>query len=140
MRPPLGSKVDRGSALLPNSMRSLSEIQRQLAAMLQRPRTLLGHAEVAELIATLTTERPRLSPAEQVEVYREQFWLRHTGALLEDFPGLSGILGQSDWERLVEGYLVAHPPSHFSLRDLGSGLPEYVAGQDWLERPQLCLD
>ena len=121
-------------------MPTLDEIQRTLSQWLQRPRTVLGDPDLARAIAIHLTGNERLSPGEQLEIYREQYWLRHTSSLVEDFPGLSGILGQQDWERLVEGYLVAHPPFHFSLRDLGAQLPTYVEQQRWLTPHQLCID
>jgi hypothetical protein len=120
--------------------RSLDEVQLQLAEWLQSPRSLLTEATTPEKIADYVTGNDRLTPAEQVEIYREQYWLRHTSSLLDDFPGLSGIIGQREWERLVEGYLLAHPPKHVSLRDLGARLADYVSAQHWLHPHELCVD
>jgi len=121
-------------------MSSLTQLQLELAAFL-RKRTLLENDRAATAWAEAAlTGSSSLSPVQQLEIYREQFWLRHTSSLLEDFPGLSGILGQRAWERLVEGYLERDPPEHFSLRDLGARLPAYVADQSWLEQPSLCHD
>jgi hypothetical protein len=61
----------------------------------------------------------RTTPVERLEIYREQFWLRHRSSLVEDFPGVSGILGRRAWAALIEGYLEAHPPHSYTLRDLG---------------------
>jgi len=121
-------------------MSSLTRLQLELCAFL-RQRTAIERDPVASAWAARSlTGSARLSPAEQLEVYREQYWLRHTGSLLEDFPGLSGIVGQRIWERLVEGYLERHPPEHFSLRELGARLPAYVDAQTWLEQHELCRD
>lgn len=115
-------------------------LQHALVADLQRPRALYkSEASVARAERELSGN-DRLSPVEQLEVYREQFWLRHTSALLEDFPGLSGVLGQRHWEALVEGYLQRHPPDSWTLRNLGSRLAEYVAGQTELPHHALCID
>lgn len=119
---------------------ALSDVQRQLAALLRRRKRLDTDPEIVELAARYVRGSERLSPAQQLEVYREQFWLRHTSCLLEDFPGLSGILGQRSWERLIEGYLETCPPTHYSLRDLGARLPEYVETQTWLDAHALCCD
>jgi hypothetical protein len=81
-----------------------------------------------------------LSPAEQLEIYREQFWLRHTSSLVEDFPGLGGILGQAEWEKLAEAYLSQVAPESYTLRDLGFRLPEVIAQAGWLSHQELCLD
>lgn len=118
----------------------LSQLQRQLVGFLRQRGNLPDDAPACAWASSALTGNSRLTPVEQLEIYREQFWLRHTSSLVEDFPGLGGILGQHAWERLVEDYLEAHPPEHFSLRDLGARLPAFVAAQQWLERRQLCHD
>ncbi len=119
---------------------ALSELQRRLSRLIQSRSSLPNNAECAREVASYLTGNARLSPVEQLEIYREQFWFRHTSALVDDFPGLTGILGQRDWERLVEGYLRSHAPTHYSLRDLGAQLPDYVEQQTWLEHATLCAD
>ncbi|HEU5077179.1 MAG TPA: DNA-binding domain-containing protein [Polyangiaceae bacterium] len=121
-------------------MSELTRLQLELAAFLRHERALENDAVASAWAARCLTGSASLSPVQQLEVYREQFWLRHTSSLVEDFPGLSGILGQRSWERLVEGYLDRCPPEHFSLRDLGARLPAYVAEQTWLEQHELCQD
>ena len=78
-------------------MSATRETQVWMAELLRRRRALPRDAEVAERARLLIRGNDRLSPVEQLEIYREQFWLRHTASLLEDFPGLSGILGQEAW-------------------------------------------
>ncbi len=65
------------------------------------------------------TGNSRLKPAEQVDIYRRQYWLRHVDSLLEDYPGVKHILGEDAFEAFCRAYLVAHPPHLPSLRDLG---------------------
>jgi hypothetical protein len=60
--------------------------------------------------------------------------------LVEDFPGLGGILGQRDWEKLVEQYLREVVPTSYTLRDLGERLPEVIERASWLPHQALCLD
>jgi hypothetical protein len=66
------------------------------------------------------TGNDRLSPAEQVDIYRRQFWLRHEDCLAEDFPALRAILGEPLWEAFVRDYLTEIPPTAPNLRDLGA--------------------
>ncbi|HEX6278201.1 MAG TPA: putative DNA-binding domain-containing protein, partial [Polyangiaceae bacterium] len=87
-----------------------ANVQARLAELLLRRRDLTKDPEAQAFAREHVAGNARVSPVEQLEIYREQYWLRHTGSLVEDFPGLGGILAQSDWERLVEEYLVAHPP------------------------------
>lgn len=121
-------------------MSGVAEVQARLAELLQRRRALDTDPTVRDVAASIATGNDRLSPAEQIEIYREQFWLRHTSCLVEDFEGLGGVLGQADWERLVEDYLSTHPPTSFNLRDLGERLPDFVERSPWLPHHALCVD
>jgi len=118
----------------------LSQIQERMSGFLRWRRDLQKSAEARAFADGEIGGNDRLSPVEQLEIYREQFWLRHTGALLEDFPGLSGILGQAAWEQLVEAYFVEVAPTSYTLRDLGKDLPAFVARASFLERRELCED
>jgi hypothetical protein len=118
----------------------LSDLQEWMAGLLRRRTALPKDEALVELAARRVAGSPTVSPVEQLEIYREQFWLRHTASLLEDFPGLSGILGQEDWERLSEGYLAEAAPTSWSLRDLGKALPAYVERARWLPHHELCVD
>jgi hypothetical protein len=111
-----------------------------MAALLRRRRALPRDAAIVEQAKLHVRGNDRLSPVEQLEIYREQFWLRHTASLLEDFPGLSGILGQTEWERLVEGYLEEAALSSYSLRDLGDELAAYIARTESVPHRGLCTD
>jgi hypothetical protein len=118
----------------------LTELQHWVVRHLQSQRALPHQAEVRSEALERLTGNDRLEPVEQLEIYREQFWLRHTASLVEDFPGVGGILGQSDWERLVEGYLQAHGPRSWTLRDLGRQFAEYVERCPDLAHQRLCSD
>jgi hypothetical protein len=118
----------------------LKKLQLWMVGVLRNRRALPKDASITELSQRHFTGNDRLSPVEQVEIYREQFWLRHTSSLVEDFPGVGGILGQEDWERLVEEYLEATPPLSHSLRDLGDVLPAFIEKLDWLPHRELCTD
>ncbi len=109
---------------------TLTQVDTQLGWFGEQVRALRARpsdAAAARVAEQRLAPHPRMSGADQLEVYREQFWLRHTGALLEDFPALAAWLGQTAWEALVEGYLLESPLRSFSLRDLGAGLAAYVA-------------
>src|SRR5688572_337502 len=121
-------------------MGELAELQNWMASLLVRRRALPKDAEVTRAAVAYATGNDRLLPVDQVEIYREQYWLRHTASLVEDFPGLGGILGQRAWERLVEEYLVAFPPETYTLRDLGQRVPAFIESCEWLEHRELCRD
>lgn len=117
-----------------------AELQTRLAGFLRRRRDLTQDVEARSFADEHIAGNPRLSPVEQLEIYREQFWLRHTAALVEDFPGVGGILEQERWDRLVWAYLEEEAVLSFTLRDLGARLPEFVERQAWIEERALVLD
>lgn len=120
---------------------SPEELQRALVELLQRRRALTGDPDVVRFAAEHLTGSDLLSPVEQLEIYRQQFWLRHTSALVEDYPAVGRILGQEAWQELVEGYLGTYPPTGHSLRDLGGRFPEFVASNGaWLEHHELVTE
>lgn len=121
-------------------MSATRETQVWMAALLRRRRALPRDAAIVEQARLHIRGNDRMSPVEQLEIYREQFWLRHTASLLEDFPGLAGILGQKEWERLVEGYLEETALSSHSLRDLGDGLAAFVERCESVPHRELCTD
>jgi hypothetical protein len=119
---------------------SLDATQDFVAAQLRQLRAVPKRSDAALRAGELLTGNDRLSPAEQLEIYRQQFWLRHTAALLEDYPGVSGILGQAQWEALAESYLSEIPPQGWTLRDLGASLAEHVARREQTPDQALCVD
>jgi hypothetical protein len=118
----------------------LSELQRRMTSALRHGSSLVQDPAWSAFAAAHISGNDRLSPAEQLEIYREQFWLRHTSSLVEDFPGLCGILGQAEWEKLAEQYLRDFVPESYTLRDLGARLPELIERATWLSHQALCLD
>lgn len=118
----------------------LERLQGWIVEQLRSERGLPRSAVVSAEAARHLTGNERLSPVEQLEIYRVQFWLRHTTSLVEDFPGVGGILGQAEWQRLVESYLARHPPATWTLRDLGRHFPEHVAQAPNLPHRALCHD
>jgi hypothetical protein len=104
----------------------LSEVQEFMADVLLKPRPLAEHAALAAATPGVIAGNERLSPVEQLDIYREQFWLRHTGALEEDYTTLVHVLGHEAFHSMCADYIEAHPPDAWSLRDLGAKLPEFL--------------
>lgn len=109
---------------------SLADVQRLLGRWLCRPKPLRDTEQDDDRLAVeaLLSGSATLSPIDQAEIYREQFWLRHRDALAEDFPGLLHLLGEARFDALVADYLAAHPPSSYTLRDLPLALPAFLDG------------
>lgn len=85
-------------------MRDLRTIQRDVA------KAILGDGEVSEGLAR----------------YREQFLLRHVAVLEDDFPDVRSAIGDDAFRDLARRYLAAHPPTSFTLRDLGHAFASFV--------------
>ncbi|MBX3258929.1 MAG: putative DNA-binding domain-containing protein [Labilithrix sp.] len=120
-------------------MATLAETQAVLAVALRRSAPLAGDPELSAQAARIARGNERLSPVEQVDVYREQFWLRHVDVLRDDFASIRHALGDEAFERLARAYLEACPPASFSLRDLGEHMPRFLAERaPWSEDPFLA--
>jgi hypothetical protein len=82
----------------------------------------------------------RLSPVEQLDIYRQQFFLRHVDSLLEDFPGVNYFVGAEAFDRLAKAYLTKHPPTSCTLREVGQLLPAFLRSQADLALCGLAAD
>jgi hypothetical protein len=129
---------------------SLERVQTFLKDAFRLPTAIPGDGSLAPRVAEHITGNDRLSPAEQADLYRRQFFLRHVDALLEDHPGIAHYLGEDGFETFTHAYLAKHPPRTPSLRDLGAdiaaftatweGLPEHLRGVCTdMARYELCL-
>ncbi len=106
---------------------SLPQIQDFVISAITRSAPLMEEPELCGRISDVTTGNERLSPVEQLDIYREQFWLRHTGALEDDFVSVARLLGKDAFFALCAAYIAAHPPQSFTLRDLGDRFADFVA-------------
>jgi hypothetical protein len=104
----------------------LDDLMTFLAGAFLRTRPIPVDGALTVACAARVTGNARLTPAEQTDIYRQQFWLRHIEALREDYPGLVYILGEDGFESYCEAYLAAFPPSAPSLRDLGHAMATFA--------------
>jgi hypothetical protein len=108
----------------------LIELQRFLTGALRREVAIPDEPAVAEETRAHVTGNDRLTPAEQADLYRQQFWLRHVACLTEDYPALRRLLGEEAFEAFTHAYLTAHPPRTPSLRDLGADFVSFAERWD----------
>ncbi|MGD0892588.1 MAG: DNA-binding domain-containing protein [Terracidiphilus sp.] len=129
---------------------NLETLQREMAAAIMLPLTPDEdmHAEgpdgrrMRDVAASFIAPNSRLTAFERLEIYNRQYWFRVLGALAEDFPGLRAVIGSNAFDALSVAYLTAHPSRSFSLRNLGSKLPEWLAANpQWAgRRNRLAID
>jgi hypothetical protein len=105
---------------------SLGEVQAFMGAALLRTRRIADDAAEAARTGQIVSAGIRLSPVEQLEIYREQFWLRHIDAMREDFVTIHYLLGEAEFRMACEAYIAACPPHSFTLRDLGDRFADFV--------------
>jgi len=129
---------------------SLAELQRQMAAAVMMPLTpdddmrpeAPDGRPMTQVAASFIAPNSRLTPFERLEIYNRQYWFRVFDALAEDFPALRAVVGSRAFEQLSIAYLTEHPSRSFTLRNLGSKLPEWLFSHPQFtgRRHRLALD
>jgi hypothetical protein len=118
--------------------RDLGDLQRFVSDAVRGAALIGSDAALTARAERLISASPRgMAPHERLEVYREQFWLRHLASIDEDFPTLTWVVGGPDaFRELATGYLRACPPRTWDLQRLGIDLPSYLAGDSrWSDDP-----
>lgn len=113
----------------------LREIQSEMFEVVRTPltprettrRKTVNGREARDIAESIIRPNDRLSSHERLEIYNRQYWFRLIGALTDDFEGLRTIVGASRFEKLAIHYLTDCPSRSFTLRNLGSRLPEWLA-------------
>ncbi len=108
----------------------LGELQNMFAEALVRPQSIAHDGEWPARGNREFTGSSRLTPIGQLDVYREQFWLRHVACLAEDFPTVQALVGEETFAALVAEYLGLHPPVHFMLRHLGDHFADFLSTKE----------
>jgi hypothetical protein len=113
----------------------LNEVQRLVVDAVMRPAPLTARDAHAAVGFVRPSVRG-MTPASRLEVYRDQFWLRHVASLAEDFPTVRWTLGEPSFDALLRAYLRARPPRGWNLQRLGAGVPSFLATHTpWNEDP-----
>ena len=113
---------------------NLLELQRRMAEDVMRPLTsdfkmqpsTPDGRSTQELADNYIKPNELLSSFDRLEIYNRQYWFRVIGAVAEDFPALNAVMGEKKFDRLVLAYLRENPSTSFTLRNLGSKLPQWL--------------
>jgi len=113
---------------------TLLDLQRRMAEDVMRPLTpdfkmqssTLEGRSIHELADGYVKPNELLSSFERLEIYNRQYWFRVIGAVAEDFPALNASMGEKQFDRLILAYLRENPSTSFTLRNLGSKLPQWL--------------
>jgi Putative DNA-binding domain len=114
---------------------SLAELQRAMASAVMQPLTSdeqmrtrsTDGRDMNTVAESFIAPNSRLNAFERLEIYNRQYWFRVLGALAEDFLALRSVVGTRAFEALSIAYLNVHPSRSFTLRNLGSKLPDWLA-------------
>ena len=113
----------------PNRLRTNADLrclQRSMAAALMQPLTRRDRLRVGTK-ADFMAPNDRMSGFERLEIYARQYWFRLLDCLYDDYPALRVFLGERRFHRLCQDYLSQHPSTSWTLRNLGSELPSFIA-------------
>ena len=114
---------------------NLESIQRAMAAAVMQPLTpdddMQSHAAdgraMVDVAASFIAPNSRLNSFERLEIYNRQYWYRVLSGLAEDFVALRAVLGSRQFAALSVAYLGEHPSRSFTMRNIGSHLPAWLA-------------
>jgi hypothetical protein len=71
-------------------------------------------------------------------IYRSAYTIRLVKILQDDFDRLRKFAGDALFDRIAKEYLAAHPSIFFSVRWIGGGLADFLAGTGpWRNDPEL---
>lgn len=105
-----------------------------------------GVVDVAarERAATVLAPTTPVPPARGLAVYRDAFVARLCRGIGQNFPTLRRVLGASELERLVAGYVARHPPRGYEFARVGAALAAYIPthrfGADFGVAPAVLAD
>jgi hypothetical protein len=116
-------------------MTALLDLQRRMASAVMQPITKTdrmarrdpqGRSNAKEA-KEFIKPNSRLTSFERLEIYNRQYWFRILDSFLEDFPGLRAVVGRKRFDQIARAYLMEHPSTSFTLRNLGSQLPQWLS-------------
>ena len=110
---------------------ALARTQRQIWQLITAPSGVRAALEEAgdpagRALGALLRGNAQFSAVERLEVYANAYFYRILDCLKNDYPALLEALGDALFHDLATAYLIAHPPTHPSLRFAGAHLPEFL--------------
>ncbi|MFN0079744.1 MAG: putative DNA-binding domain-containing protein [Prosthecobacter sp.] len=103
----------------------LRVLQRSMAAALMQPLTRSDGLQKSTQ-ADFITPNDRMTGFQRLEIYARQYWFRLLDCLYDDYPALRVFLGERRFRQLCRDYLAAHSSVSWTLRNLGSQLPQFI--------------
>lgn len=98
-------------------------LQHRVTAGPWQPGDIGGGPDATRIVAA----SPMLSAEDRIGIYARSYVQRLVECLRVEFPVLRALIGDQVFDLFVGGYLSAHPPTSYSLYDLGAGFADYLA-------------
>jgi hypothetical protein len=124
----------------------LHDLQRLLSHLIRAPEGVTpgvsalvesGELESHDLSFVIEPNR-RMSADQRLDIYATMYFERLHESISEDYPKTRARLGATNFHNLITDYLLAHPPAHYSLREAGRALPDFL-GTHRLAEPSPAL-
>ena len=130
-----------------HSTAELGDLQRAMWRVISRPLTAASRMQprwtdgrpTSAVAKQIAKPNDRLTSFERLEIYNRIYWFRVLDSLYEDCPGLRAVLGDKKFIALAEAYLVKHPSSSFTLRNLPGRLAHFIRTEPRHTRPHTAL-
>src|SRR5260370_19297985 len=120
-----------------NSGRGLHTIQRWMQAVIMHPVGVAegiasadarAHIDVGpEEAETVVTRSSALSALDRLAIYSYAYYARLLECIREEFPVLKHALGEEVFDAFAVGYLQQYPSRSYTLFQLGTNFPRYLA-------------
>lgn len=89
---------------------------------------LAGLQQTFHARVTAGAETDPMIASGDLGIYARMYASRLHATLADDYPKLRAALGDEAFEAVIRRYLTSHPPSSYTLRDLGLALPSFLRG------------
>lgn len=83
----------------------------------------------AALAAGDVKPNPRMTAEKQLAIYMDGYRIRLVQAIGSDYPALTALLGEKEFERLARDYVEQHPSQHFNLDRYPYGFAAFVTSR-----------
>ncbi len=129
------SSNQQGEGLKPVDA-SLETLESWFAAVVTHPESaeegLLAQGQQqqqmgAQHLNQILKDGPQQSAAERLEIYQYAYFARLAECLEDDFPGVFHALGEEEFEKLSQEYVLAYPSGTRNLMHFGQNFAEFCA-------------
>jgi len=120
-----------------SSPKPLRQLQAWMQSVLMHPGGVvegMGSADAEQHLAvapgdieSVIARSQKLSSVERLEVYARAYYARLLECLRAEFPVLAKAMGEDLFDQFAVDYLQRYPSNSYTLSDLGSRFPEFLA-------------